>query len=576
MGESFSHVLVTDPADLPMVISAVGESGPIGLDTETTGLDPRTDRVRLLSLACDTVDGGTAVYVIDAFALPDLTPLWESLAAAIIVGHNLLFDLQFLARLGFAPGTCRDTLLMSRVLHAGKPDAKSHKLAECCQRELNEAVNKTEQTSNWSGPLTPSQIQYAASDAEVVRRLDAALTVKLADAGLAAVAEIENRSLPAVAWLSCTGVGFDQAGWDSSASKAAVEAEKLAAELDRVAPPRLQGELFDNGWKWDSPADVAAALTAVGCSVPDTHDSTLATLDHALAALLREYRAAKKLSTTYGPSWLKDSYSAGRVFAHWWQLGAGSGRMACSSPNLQNLPRSPPYRWCFTAPPGRVLVKADYSQIELRIAAKVAGEANMIEAYRRGDDLHILTARQILSKAEVTKADRQLAKAVNFGLLYGMGARGFRMYARSKYGVELTEAQAQQYRSAFFAAYPALAAWHRKVSRTERRPVETRTLAGRRVLNVTGFNEKLNSPVQGTGADGLKRALGLLWDRRGECPGAVPVLVVHDEIVVECNQDKAEAVGAWLKKAMLDGMAPLVDPVPVEVEATIGRTWAGD
>ena len=199
----------------------------------------------------------------------------------------------------------------------------------------------------------------------------------------------------------------------------------------------------------------------------------------------------------------------------------------------------------------------------------------MIEAYRRGDDLHMLTARQLVGKDEVTKADRQLAKAVNFGLLYGMGARGFRIYARSKYGVELTEAQAQQYRAAFFAAYPALAAWHRKIGRTEKRPIETRTLAGRRVLNVTGFNEKLNTPVQGTGADGLKQALGLLWERRGQCPGAVPVLVVHDEIVVECDAAQADAVAAWLKQAMLDGMASLVAPVPVEVEVQIAPTWGG-
>jgi ribonuclease D len=148
MGESLFHLLIANPANLQMVISAIGESGPIGLDIETTGLDPRTDRLRLLSLACDTVDGGTAVYVIDAFAVPDLTPLWQALAAATIVGHNLLFDLQFLARLGFAPRTCRDTMLMTRVLQVGNPDAKSHKLADCCQRDLNEGVNKAKQTSD--------------------------------------------------------------------------------------------------------------------------------------------------------------------------------------------------------------------------------------------------------------------------------------------------------------------------------------------------------------------------------------------------------------------------------------------
>jgi DNA polymerase-1 len=299
-------------------------------------------------------------------------------------------------------------------------------------------------------------------------------------------------------------------------------------------------------------------------------------LDHPLASLLRDYRAAKKLATTYGAGWLKGGYCDGRVYANWWQLGAGSGRMACSNPNLQNLPRDQQYRQCFAAPPGRVLVKADYSQIELRIAAKIANETNMIEAYRRGDDLHVLTARQVVGNNEISKADRQLAKAVNFGLLYGMGARGFRVYARTKYGVELTEEQAQQYRSAFFKAYPGLAAWHRKVGRTEKRPIETRTLAGRRVLNVSGFNEKLNTPVQGTGADGLKRALGLLWERRGKCPGAAPVLVVHDEIVIECDQSQADDAAVWLKQAMLDGMTSLIDPVPVEVEVSIARTWAGD
>src|SRR5207245_2461557 len=121
----------------------------------------------------------------------------------------------------------------------------------------------------------------------------------------------------------------------------------------------------------------------------------------------------------------------------------------------------------------------------------------------------------------------------------------------------------------FFAAYPALAAWHRRVGRTERRPVETRTLTGRRVQAVAGFTEKLNLPVQGTGADGLKRALALLWERRGECPGAVPVLVVHDEVVVECDVGRAAVVAAWLKRALLDGMAPLVEPVPVEVEVAV-------
>jgi DNA polymerase-1 len=238
---------------------------------------------------------------------------------------------------------------------------------------------------------------------------------------------------------------------------------------------------------------------------------------------------------------------------------------------MQNLPRGA-YRSCVAAPPGRVLVKADYSQIELRIAAKVSGDKALIAAYERGDDLHVLTARQVLGISEVNKEHRQLAKALNFGLLYGMGAKGFRDYARTHYRVELSEEQAQSYREAFFRAYPGLRRWHRSMGDY---PCDTRTLAGRRVVGVAQFNEKLNLPVQGTGADGLKQAMALLWQRRSEYPNAVPVLAVHDEIVVECPESEADRTTQWLKAAMLDGMGPLVAPVPVAVEISVGRSWGG-
>jgi DNA polymerase-1 len=157
-----------------------------------------------------------------------------------------------------------------------------------------------------------------------------------------------------------------------------------------------------------------------------------------------------------------------------------------------------------------------------------------------------------------------------------MGARGFRQYARSQYGLDLTEQEARRYRDAFFKSYPGLAAWHQKVR--SRRTKETRTLAGRRRLldDRTPDTQRLNTPVQGTGADGLKLALALLWERREQCPGAFPVLVVHDEIVVEADEGQAEAAAAWLRSAMIDAMKPFIDPVPVEVEVKIARTWAGD
>src|SRR5262245_54856674 len=202
-----------------------------------------------------------------------------------------------------------------------------------------------------------------------------------------------------------------------------------------------------------------------------------------------------------------------------------------------------------------------------------ARDTALLAAYQRGEDLHTLTAKKVLGIAEVTKEHRQLAKAINFGLLYGMGAKAFRSYARTNYGVRMTEEVAAAYREAFFRAYPGLRRWHQSMGDA---PRDTRTLTGRRVRRVERFTEKLNLPVQGTGADGLKRALSLLWQRRAEVSGAVPVLAVHDEIVIECKADVADAVSHWLKHAMLDAMAPLVAPVPVEVEVRIGRTWASD
>jgi DNA polymerase I len=153
-----------------------------------------------------------------------------------------------------------------------------------------------------------------------------------------------------------------------------------------------------------------------------------------------------------------------------------------------------------------------------------------------------------------------------------MGAKSLAAYAAANFGVALTEGQAAAHREMFFRTYPGLRAWHRGVADG---PVETRTLGGRRRVGVGAFTEKLNTPVQGTGADGLKRALALLWERRAACPDAVPVLLVHDEVVVECDAARAEDAAVWVRDAMRDGMAPLIDPVPVEVEVTAGRTWGG-
>ena len=248
--------------------------------------------------------------------------------------------------------------------------------------------------------------------------------------------------------------------------------------------------------------------------------------------------------------------------------------MSCTRPNLQQIPRDPAYRACFRPPDGRVLVKADYSQIELRVAAEIAGEPRMLEAYRSGEDLHTVTAAAVLgrSNGSVTKEDRQAAKALNFGLIYGMGPDRLREHAATEYGVTLSAREAGTFRSAFFRTYPGLRRWH------ESQPtgaVETRTLAGRRRLSVTTFTRKVNTPVQGSAGDGLKAALALLWETRDRCPSAVPVLCVHDEIVVECDVGDAERAHDWLVDSMRRGMESVLERVPVVVEATSAADWSG-
>src|SRR5918993_5364856 len=207
----------------------------------------------------------------------------------------------------------------------------------------------------------------------------------------------------------------------------------------------------------------------------------------------------------------------------------------------------------------------------------------MLRAFAEGQDIHTITARNITGKEQVSKEDRKLAKAVNFGLLYGMGSAGLRHYARGSYGVEMTSEEAEHYWRGFFETYPGLKAWHdREYRELKKGSTKTRTLTGRRRTSVTKFTERLNSPVQGTGADGLKLALALLYERRGECPGAVPILAVHDEVVVECPEEQAEEVKAWLVKAMVDGMDEVLNPglgadhserVPVKVEVEVVDRW---
>jgi DNA polymerase-1 len=375
--------------------------------------------------------------------------------------------------------------------------------------------------------------------------------------------------------MSNAGLPFDAEGWIRHLEGLEKEKIRLTKQLNELAPARPGGKI----WNWNSHQQAREAFGLTAIELPNTQEKTLSRIDKPLAKVFLEHKKVSTMLSNYGPKLLEFVSKGDRIYADWHQIGAQTGRMSCSKPALQQL--TPEVKRYVRAPDGRILIKADYSQIELRIAAKVSGDERMLEAYQRGEDLHSLTAESLAS-AGVGKEDRKLAKAVNFGLLYGQGAAGFKEFARDKYETEITLEEAALYKRRFFETYPGLAAWHEQERlRMKRGETETRTLAGRRRLGVTRFTEWVNAPVQGTGADGLKLALALLWERRAECPGAVPVACVHDEIVVEANEDEAEKVEAWLEKAMIDGMDDILNGpdvggprVPVKVETQIGKTWA--
>jgi DNA polymerase I len=249
--------------------------------------------------------------------------------------------------------------------------------------------------------------------------------------------------------------------------------------------------------------------------------------------------------------------------------------MNCGGPNIQQIPRDRHFRACFSAPEGNKLVIADYSQIELRVVAELSKDERMINAYRNGEDLHRLTASLISGKPieEVTKEERQSAKAMNFGLVFAMGAKGLQIYAKETYDVDMTLEEAEQFRNRFFKAYQGVAAWHKRLKNNP--PRQSRTVAGRKHVyrENAALAELCNTPVQGSAADIIKNALGRLVDRLSNTNTKI-VALVHDEIVLEAESEKADEVARILKETMESAGGEYLRLVPLLAEVQIADSWA--
>jgi DNA polymerase I len=450
---------IREPSRLEAILPELLKAPALALDIETSGLDPLTDSLRTIQLATphDTL-------IIDAYACPPqiLAPMFTTMPR--LFGHNLKFDFKFLVAAGllWPTGQVFDTMLAAQLLGAGTPEGMLREcgLAAVVERYLHLTLDKAEQRGDWMGALSHRQLRYAAIDAAILLPLAERIEEALRSAGLCRVATIEDASVPALAWLELAGLPVQEAYWRERAASEHHRMEALHATLDA-----LVGHTSNNGdgftlslepfVNWQSPAQVLALLQSRGYAIENTDSSTLLVLANGdpLIAHLLDYRDAAKRASTYGATWLDDDLHpvTGRIHADYLQLGSKAGRMSCARPNLQNLPRSVAYRGAIRARDGYVLVKADFSQIELRLAAAMAPDETMLTAFRAGKDLHVLTASQVLGIPEdqVEPHQRQLAKALNFDLIYGMGARRLQEYAWTTYRVRMSEKEASRHRQRF-------------------------------------------------------------------------------------------------------------------------------
>jgi DNA polymerase-1 len=477
-------------------------------------------------------------------------------------------------------------MLPSQLVSAAETEDR-HGLAVVAARHLGDEMDKTQQVSDWGGELSAAQLEYAARDAAVMLPLRERLIERLRADGLVKVAQIEFECVAAVAALELAGLYLDAARWREQIEDVKKRRVVLAEELQSMlSEGSSQGSLFANARSdinLDSHHQLSAALKRMGVPLPDsTRNWKLQPLaaDYPVVAKLLDYRTVQKSLTSYGENILDEINPAtGRIHANFHQIGAPTGRFACTNPNVQQIPHAAEYRRCVRAQgENRKLVIADYSQIELRILAHVTEDKGFIEAFNSGADLHRVTAAQIFNTAAdaVTKEQRDFAKRLNFGVVYGIGAQRFSMMT----GLPLSDAE--QIMARYFQTYRGLDAWLRDAARKAVRDRQARTMSGRlarfnfdaedrQAASLAQRNGK-NMPIQGASADILKRALRLLHDRLRETTAEI-VNIVHDEIVVECDAERAEEVAKVVEESMCAAGEEFVTRVPVKVEYEVSDEW---
>lgn len=615
MGFDGKYTYVNTPELIPQIAREIEAVPAVGLDIETTSKRSFEGEIRLIQLSTNEAPP----YVLDMLFLnkEQIQPILTALSSPKVIKiiQNARFEQAwFLKKYGLELWPLFDTWRASQIIYNGWNNL-GHNLWDIEDRELPPfqriLVEDLGSTSDWSVPqLSDSQKLYAAQDVGWLHPLRDRLKARLIKDNLVKTALIEFGAVLPEAEIENTGIFLDRHRWiDLYEKNIKLEAEALKVLARDLPDPhgrlKLPGFEEISTWNVGSPQKMAMSLRRAGVKVPgsdgklypigetffneDGEEEKLGTNEMLLAQVAHKYPVIDKVLTyrgyaqrvkSFGPAYLDHiNTTTGRVHTSFYPF-TGAGRYSCSGPQLHNIPKDIEYRHCFCAEPGNAIVAADYSGIEMCIVAEISGDEVLTQVFRDGRDAHYATAAITTGKRveDITKDERNKAKPVNFGLIYGMMPDKLQRYAKAQYRVTLTDAEAKSFYQRYFEVYQGIKRWHARQLRDGPRLGEARTLSGRRrFLAETAHNEFMNTPVQGTGADALKRSLRNVSKRLKKFGHRVKGIVhhVHDEILVECENDPelVHEVETELQAGMKESMEEDLKRVPVKVDPSHGATW---
>ncbi len=604
--------VIRDAKVLERWIESIRERGWVAVDTETTGLDEMRAGLVGISLAVEPgaaayiplahrAEGGEGLFGSDALAEGQM-PMAEALAmlkpvleddAILKVGQNIKYDWKILARHGIRMAPVEDTMLLSYALNAGLHghgmDALSERYLGHQPIPIRELIGSGKTAITFDRVPIDRAAPYAAEDADVTLRLWRLFRPQLHRARVTTVYEtLERPLIPVLAQMEMAGVKVDRDTLSRMSNAFAQkmaglehEIHELAGERFNVGSPKQLGEILFDKMSLDGGKRGKTGAYGTGADVLED----LAAEGHDLPARILDWRQIAKLKSTYTDA-LQEHINpeTGRVHTSYVIAGANTGRLASTDPNLQNIPvRSEEgrrIREAFVAEPGNVLVSLDYSQIELRILAHVAGIDALKAAFRDGQDIHAMTASEMFGVPmdQMTPEVRRRAKAINFGVIYGISGFGLSRNLR------IPRAEAQGFIDRYFERFPGIRAYMDDTIAYAKAQGFVQTLFGRKIHTPeigakgpgAGFAQRaaINAPIQGTAADIIRRAMIRVPAAIGGLPAKM-LLTVHDELIFEVAEDAVEQVVARVREVMAGAAEPAVKlSVPLVVDAGQGKNWA--